>query len=38
MRGSFDKIHDATGWEPEIALEKSLHDVVEELRLEDRSA
>jgi GDP-4-dehydro-6-deoxy-D-mannose reductase len=38
MRGSFAKIHDATGWEPEIALETSLHDVVEEIRLEERTA
>lgn len=31
-RGSFDKIHDVTGWEPEIALVTSLHDVVEDFR------
>lgn len=32
-RGSFDKLHETTGWEPEIALSRSLHDVVEEFRL-----
>ncbi len=31
-RGSFQKIHDATGWEPEIALTRSLSDVVQDLR------
>jgi GDP-4-dehydro-6-deoxy-D-mannose reductase len=32
-RGSFDKLHETTGWEPEIALSRSLHDVVEDFRL-----
>jgi GDP-4-dehydro-6-deoxy-D-mannose reductase len=32
-RGSFEKLHLATGWEPEIALATSLHDVVEEFDL-----
>jgi len=31
-RGNFDKIHEATGWEPEIALSTSLRDVVEDFR------
>lgn len=32
MRGSFDKLHDATGWEPVITLETSLRDVISEFR------
>ncbi len=32
MRGSIEKIHAATGWEPEIDLSTSLADVVEEFR------
>jgi GDP-4-dehydro-6-deoxy-D-mannose reductase len=32
MRGSYEKIHKATGWEPSISLATSLHDVVGELR------
>jgi len=32
-RGNFDKIHEATGWEPEIVLSTSLRDVVEDFRL-----
>jgi GDP-4-dehydro-6-deoxy-D-mannose reductase len=32
-RGSFEKIHDATGWEPTIALATSLSDVVTDMRL-----
>jgi GDP-4-dehydro-6-deoxy-D-mannose reductase len=31
-RGSFDKIHETTGWEPEISLSTSLHDVVDDIR------
>jgi GDP-4-dehydro-6-deoxy-D-mannose reductase len=31
-RGSFAKIHAAVGWESEIALSTSLHDVIEEFR------
>jgi len=31
MRGSFDKLHDATGWEPTIALDQSLRDVIRSL-------
>ncbi|HUX03490.1 MAG TPA: GDP-mannose 4,6-dehydratase [Acidimicrobiales bacterium] len=31
MRGSFEKLHDATGWEPTIALEQSLLDVIRDL-------
>lgn len=31
MRGSFDKLHDTTGWEPTIALEQSLLDVIRDL-------
>jgi GDP-4-dehydro-6-deoxy-D-mannose reductase len=32
MRGSYEKLHRATGWEPSISLATSLHDVVSELR------
>lgn len=32
MRGSFAKIHEVTGWEPSIALETSLSDVIGDLR------
>jgi GDP-4-dehydro-6-deoxy-D-mannose reductase len=32
MRGSFAKIHEVTGWEPSIALETSLSDVISDLR------
>jgi nucleoside-diphosphate-sugar epimerase len=32
MRGSFEKIHMDTGWEPTISLTTSLIDVVSELR------
>jgi len=32
MRGSYRKLHKATGWEPEIALNTSLDDVISELR------
>ena len=32
MRGSFAKIHEVTGWEPAIALETSLSDVIGDLR------
>jgi nucleoside-diphosphate-sugar epimerase len=32
MRGSFEKLHDATGWEPTINLESSLRDIVSEYR------
>jgi GDP-4-dehydro-6-deoxy-D-mannose reductase len=32
MRGSFEKLHEATGWEPVITLEKSLRDVIAEIR------
>lgn len=32
MRGSFDRLHEATGWEPAIPLSRSLHDVIEDLR------
>ncbi|MFZ1061998.1 MAG: GDP-mannose 4,6-dehydratase [Acidimicrobiales bacterium] len=31
-RGRVDKIHEATGWEPEISLTRSLHDVIEDIR------
>ena len=31
MRGSFEKLHDATGWEPVITFEQSLHDVIRDL-------
>lgn len=31
-RGSFEKLHDATGWEPTIALSTSLLDVVADMR------
>jgi GDP-4-dehydro-6-deoxy-D-mannose reductase len=29
MRGSFEKLHEETGWEPSISLLTSLHDVIE---------
>ena len=32
MRGSFTKLHDATGWEPGITLENSLRDVIADVR------
>jgi GDP-4-dehydro-6-deoxy-D-mannose reductase len=32
MRGSFDKIHDITGWEPVLPLVVSLRDVIGDLR------
>jgi GDP-4-dehydro-6-deoxy-D-mannose reductase len=32
MRGSYRKLHAATGWEPTISLSTSLSDVVSELR------
>jgi GDP-4-dehydro-6-deoxy-D-mannose reductase len=32
LRGSFDRLHDATGWEPSIALDRSLSDVIEDRR------
>jgi GDP-4-dehydro-6-deoxy-D-mannose reductase len=32
MRGSFDKLHEETGWEPSIALMTSLDDVINDLR------
>jgi GDP-4-dehydro-6-deoxy-D-mannose reductase len=37
MRGSYEKTHKATGWEPSISLATSLHDVVGELRSRRRS-
>jgi GDP-4-dehydro-6-deoxy-D-mannose reductase len=33
FRGSFEKLHQATGWSPEIALDDSLSDVVAELEV-----
>ncbi|MHB1087938.1 MAG: GDP-mannose 4,6-dehydratase [Acidimicrobiales bacterium] len=32
MRGSFEKLHEETGWEPSLALLTSLHDVINDLR------
>jgi nucleoside-diphosphate-sugar epimerase len=32
MRGSYDKVHRATGWEPQISLSTSLDDVISDLR------
>jgi GDP-4-dehydro-6-deoxy-D-mannose reductase len=32
MRGSYERLHEATGWEPTIALSRSLRDVIEDLR------
>jgi GDP-4-dehydro-6-deoxy-D-mannose reductase len=32
MRGSIEKLHELTGWEPSIPLATSLNDVVEDLR------
>jgi GDP-D-mannose dehydratase len=32
MRGSFNKLHETTGWEPSITLETSLRDVIAEHR------
>ncbi|MDE3065282.1 MAG: GDP-mannose 4,6-dehydratase [Acidobacteriota bacterium] len=31
LRGSFEKIHDATGWEPRVTLDETLRDVVADL-------
>lgn len=36
-RGSFEKIHEATGWEPSISLSTSLRDVVNDMRSSGRS-
>jgi len=38
MRGSFEKLHDETGWEPSIALATSLHDVIDDLRASARKS
>lgn len=38
MRGSFEKLHDETGWEPSIALATSLRDVVDDLRTSSRNS
>lgn len=32
LRGSFEKLHDATGWEPSISLATSLSDVIADMR------
>jgi GDP-4-dehydro-6-deoxy-D-mannose reductase len=32
MRGSFEKLHEATGWEPHITLMTSLNDVISDMR------
>jgi len=38
MRGSFEKLHNETGWEPSIALMTSLHDVIDDLRASARNS
>lgn len=38
MRGSFEKLHDETGWEPSIPLATSLCDVIDDLRSSARNS
>lgn len=33
MRGSFERLHDATGWETTIPMSQSLRDVIDDLRV-----
>ena len=38
MRGSFEKLHETTGWEPSITLDQSLRDVIDDMRMRRASA